>query len=104
MKQKNRIILLASVLELGHPDNAGKSLADIIVFLLSRIKPEKRQAAKYKMIQKIRTLMPNEISGKNMPEYSSIGQSISFIKNVLAGHDSAYVMSVLESIIRNLGI
>jgi hypothetical protein len=103
MKQKDRIILLASTLELGHPDNAGKSLADIVLFLLSRIPEEKRQSARFKMIQKIRTLMPNEIAGKNMPDYSSIGQSISFIKNVLAGHDSGYVMAVLESIIRNLG-
>ena len=66
MKQIDRIILLASVLELGHPDNAGKSLADIILFLLSRVPEEKRQSAKYKMIQKIRTLMPNEIAGKDM--------------------------------------
>jgi len=103
MKQIDRIILLASTLELGHPDNAGKSIADIILFLISRIPEGKRYSAKYKMIQKIRTLMPNEIAGKKMPDYSSIGQSISFIKNVLAGHDSGYVMAVLDSIVRNLG-
>lgn len=103
MKQEDRIILLASVLELGHPDNAGKSLADIVKFLLTRLPVGKRQNAKYKMIQKIRSLIPNEIAGKDMPDYSSIGQSISFIKNVLAGHNSGYVVAVLESIIRNLG-
>ena len=56
------------------------------------------------MITKIRALIPNEIAGKNIPDYSSVGKSISFIKNVLAGHDSGYVRAVLDSIIRNLGI
>ena len=104
MKRKNRIILLASTLDLGHPDNAGKSIADIIKFLMSRIPEGKRQSAVYKMINKIRALMPNEIAGKNMPDYSSLGQSLSFIKNVLAGHDAGYVRSVLDSVVRNLGI
>ena len=104
MKREDRIILLASTLDLGHHDAAGKSIADIIKFLISRIPLEKRQKAIYKMITKIRALIPNEIAGKNMPDYSSVGQSISFIKNVLAGHDSGYVRAVLDSIIRNLGI
>ena len=50
----DRVIKLANVLELGDPDVAGKSLADIALFLLKRIPEHKRPEAIRKMIIKIR--------------------------------------------------
>ncbi len=96
------MLKLASVLELGDPDMAGKSLADIAIFLLNRIPEHKRPDAIRKMIIKIRTINVDETSNKDMKDYSSMGQSLSFIKNVLSGHDKEYIRKVLDSIIRNM--
>jgi transcription termination factor NusB len=103
MKSKDRILLLASSIQLGHPDVAGKSLADIIMFLLTRIPKENRAKAIQKMKSKILNINQSEISQNEMPDYASMGQSISFIKNILAGHDPDYVRMVLDAIARNLG-
>ena len=104
MEQKriDRVIKLANVLELGDPDIAGKSLADIALFLLKRIPEHKRPEAIRKMIIKIRKMNAEEIAEKKMKDYSSMGQSLSFIKNVLSGHDKAYVRKVLDAIVRNM--
>jgi len=101
-KSAERVIKLASVLELGDPDKAGKSLADIALFLMSRIPDHKRTEAIRKMIIKIRIMNAEEISSKKMKDYSSMGQSLSFIKNVLSGHDKVYVRRVLDAIVRNM--
>lgn len=102
MNRTARILALGSALELGDPNLAGKSLADIVLFLLKRIPPHQRPNAIRKMIIKLRMLPADDISSKNMKPFSSMGQSISFIKNVLAGHDVDYVRKVLDSIVRNL--
>jgi len=101
-RQIKRILALGSALDLGDPDNAGKSLAGIVMFLLRRIPPDKRPNAIRKMIIKFRTIGVEDIAAKKMGPYSSMGQSISFIKNVLAGHDVNYVRRVLDSIVRNM--
>lgn len=102
MNRIERILAFGSSIELGDPDIAGKSLADIVLFLLRRIPPHQRPKAIRSMVIKFNTLSSEEISNKNMKPFSSMGQSISFIKNVLAGHDALYVRKVLDSIIRNL--
>jgi len=98
----DRMIKLASVLDLGDPDLAGKSLADIVLFLLRRIPSGERPKAISSMIAKVRNINSQEVAGKNMGDYSSMGQSLTFIKNVLSGHDEGYVRRVLDSIIRNM--
>jgi hypothetical protein len=102
LNRVQRILALGSALELGDPNVAGKSLAEIVLFLLRRIAPHQRPNAIRKMIIKFQTLSSEEISGKDMKPFSSMGQSISFIKNVLAGHDALYVRKVLDAIVRNL--
>jgi hypothetical protein len=92
----------ASVLDLGDPDIAGKSLADIVMFLLKKIPEDGRKKAISSMIGKIRGMNSQEIANKDMGDYSSMGQSITFIKNVLAGHKESYIRRVLDSITRNL--
>lgn len=102
MNRAQRILAFGSALELGDPDLAGKSLADIVMFLLRRIPPHQRPNAIRKMIIKFRTINSEEIADKDMKPFSSMGQSISFVKNVLSGHDVQYVRRVLDAIIRNL--
>lgn len=97
-----RIIALAFYSKLGDPSVSGKNLADIIRFLMRRIPETKRGKAIGNMITKLRLLDSKDISIKKMMPYSSMGQSISLIKNVLAGYDSTYIRSVLDAIIRNL--
>lgn len=98
----DRILKLSSSIELGNPDSAGKSLADIVLFLMTRIPQDKRSKAVSSMIAKIRDINPATVAGQNMGDYSSMGQSLTFIKNVLAGHNESYVRRVLDAIIRNL--
>jgi hypothetical protein len=95
-------VKLAGTIDLGDPDLAGKSLADIVLFLLRRIPAKGRTKAVSSMISKIRDISPAETASKKMGDYSSMGQSLTFIKNVLAGHDEGYVRRVLDSIVRNL--
>jgi len=102
LNRTERILALGSAIELGDPNVAGKSLADIVIFLLRRIPEHQRPNAVRKMILKFQLLNSQEIASKNMKPFSSMGQSISFIKNVLAGHDPLYVRKVLDAIIRNM--
>lgn len=102
LNRTQRILALGSALELGDPDIAGKSLADIVLFLLKRIPAHQRPNAIRKMLIKFRTMNSEEIASKDMRPFSSMGQSISFIKNVLSGHDPLYVRRVLDAIIRNM--
>jgi len=102
MNRTQRILALGSALELGDPDIAGKSLADIVLFLLRRIPVHQRPNAIRKMLIKFRIMNSEEIASKDMRPFSSMGQSISFIKNVLSGHDPLYVRRVLDAIIRNM--
>ena len=94
--------LAASTIEMGSPDTAGKGIADIVKFLLQRISPEKRLNAYKNMRDKIRKLNPVEISAKKTPASSSMGQSLTFIKTILIGHDIKYISLVLDHIIKNL--
>lgn len=99
---KRMFKLAASTIEMGSPETAGKGIADIVKFLLKRISPEKRQNAYKGMRDKIRKLNPIEISSKKTPASSSMGQSLTFIKTILIGHDINYITLVLNNIIKNL--
>lgn len=94
--------LAAATIEMGSPETAGKGIADIVKFLLQRISPENRVNAYKSMRDKIRKLQPSEISAKKTPASSSMGQSLTFIKTILIGHDIKYISSVLDNIIKNL--
>lgn len=87
-----------AIINMGNPSVAGKGLADICKFLLTRIPESGRAKALDNLRNKILVLNEYEISGKSMPAYSSLGQSLSFVQNVLHGHDPAYVRRVLNAI------
>ena len=102
IKIDKQMIKSAAISELGNATAVGKYLSNIVKFILTRIAPEKRQAAIDNMKQKIFNLDEREISDKNMPSGSALGQSITFIKHVLFGHDAQYVRETLNSIVSNL--
>lgn len=87
---------------LGEATRVGQYLADIIKFTLSRISPEKRLDSMNKVIRKIYLLNENELSNKNMPATSSMGQAITFVKHVLFAHDPQYIRTVINSIVAYL--
>lgn len=96
------IVKNAAVSELGDPRLVGKYLSDIIRFTLSRISPDKRPRAVASLKSKIYNMNENEISIKNLPPSSAIGQSITFVKHVLFNHNPRYIRDVINNIVRNL--
>lgn len=102
IKIKKDIIKEASAIELGDPKKAGKQIADIIKFLLKRISPKNRLKSIISLSNKIYNLSADEIAGKKVPPSSSMGQSITFVKNILLDHDPQYIRSVLNNIAFNL--
>jgi hypothetical protein len=102
IKISKKMIKNAAISELGNAILVGKYLADIVRFTLNRIPSEKRKTALAKLRQKIYHLNEQQIAMKTMPPYSSLGQSITFIKHVLFNHDAQYIREVLNNITRNL--
>ena len=94
--------MAAAVIEMGSPEEAGRGIADIVKFLLKRINQESRAEAVRKLRLKIWNLNENEISSKKTPSSASLGQSITFIKTILNGHQPNYIRDVLSNIVRNL--
>lgn len=102
IKLNKNLIKNAAVTELGDPRIVGKYLSDIVKFILTRIKPENRQRSIDNLKRKIYSLNENELSFKEMPASSALGQSITFIKHVLFNHNAFYIREVLNNIVRNL--
>lgn len=93
----------AATIEMGDPKRAGKSIAEIIKFLTSRIDPAHRYNSLSKLRNKIIHLDEHDIAAKETPPTASLGQSISFVKNILIGHDPAYIREILAHIYYYLG-
>lgn len=102
IKLNKDLIKNAALTELGDPKLVGKYLSDIVKFTITRIKPENRSKALESLKRKIYALNEAELSNKNLPASSSMGQSITFIKHVLFNHDAKYIREVLNNIVRNL--
>jgi hypothetical protein len=102
LKMQKKFLKNAAVAELGDPVLVGKYLADIIRFTLNRISAERRPGSIESLKQKIYNLNENEISNKNMPASSAMGQSITFVKHVLFNHDPHYIREVINNLVRNL--
>lgn len=93
----NRMFKLATgVTDIGDPNSAGKTVASIIKFLLKKIDPMSRQMSMNKLREKIWHLNELDMASKKSPVSSCIGNSISFIKNLLNGRDPKYIREVLK--------
>jgi hypothetical protein len=101
--QINKLVKIANTsIEMGDPNIAGKRLAEIIKFMLKRIKPESRPKIYEKMREKILLLNPDEISNKKTPATSAMGQSLTFLKTVLIGNEPYYIRQILINIAKNM--
>lgn len=102
IKIDTKIIKNAAISELGDAASVGKYLSDIVKFILNRLSDDGKTKAISNLKDKFFNLNENEISSKEMPPSSALGQSITFVKTVLFSHDAKYVRDVLNSLINNL--
>jgi hypothetical protein len=87
---------------LGEAALVGQYLANIVRFTLNRLPPDKRGMAVDRLRKKFYSFNAQEISQKNLPPTSSIGQSITFVKHVLFNQDPMYIREVLNHLVSNL--
>jgi hypothetical protein len=102
IKLDDSLVKNAAITELGNAQSVGKYLADMIKFIMIRISAEKRQKALNTVKHKIYYLNESDISNKNLPASSAMGQSITLVKNVLFNHNPRYVREVINNLVRNL--
>jgi hypothetical protein len=102
IKLDKEVVKTATIAELGNPEQVGKYLSEIVRFTLQRIPSEKRFKAIDTLKQKFTNLNEGEIASKQLPEFSALGQAITFVKHVLFNHDATYVREVLNSLVRSL--
>lgn len=102
LKLSKKLVKKAAITELGNPAEVGKYLSNIVKFTLNRISPENRARSIENVKRKLYNLNERELSDKNMPASSAIGQSITFVKTVLFNHDQTYIRQVLNHLVSNL--
>lgn len=102
LKINPKFIKNASISELGDPMLVGKYLSNIVRFTINKMNENKRQPALQKLKDKFLSMNPEELSKKYLPETSSIGQSITFVKHVLFNQEPSYIRQVLQSLSENL--
>jgi len=86
----------------SNPQKVGQYLAHIVKFLLRRVPEKNRSKAVSKLKGKFKSLDVNALSSKNIPAYSSMGQAITFVKNVLFNNGPGYIEKVINSLILSL--
>ncbi len=101
---QDRMMKIAQLqtLPMGNPAAAANNIVPIVRFLMQRVPPEQHQKFMEKLRQKIWNLSELQISGKRVSSGSAIGQSITFIKNVLMGHNPAYIREILKHVATKL--
>ena len=103
MSRPDRILKLAQAVDdLGDPRLTGRSIAQIVRFLLRKIPYTKRPHAMMGLRKKIWELSEYDMASKKSPNTASIGQSITFIKTLLNGKQPAYIRQVLSEVVRSL--
>lgn len=94
--------LASSAINMGDPVFAGRGIAEIVKFLLKRIDVKNRGLSQEKLKYKIWNMNEFQLSSKKSPNSAAIGNSISFVKNVLNGNNPDYIRAILKEIVRNL--
>jgi transcription termination factor NusB len=101
-KDKYTLNKIASAIDLGNPEYAGKYLADVLKFVMRRISPERRPKSLENLRKKVYYLNEYEMAGKKVPPSSAIGQSITLLKHILLEHDPKYIRNVLNSVVKHI--
>ena len=86
------------VLPMGEPSVAAANIISIVYFLMQRVPQAQQQDYMINLRGKIWNMNELEISNKNVSSGSAIGQAITFVKNVLMGHNPSYVREVLKQV------
>jgi len=94
-----KILKNAAITELGDALQISKYLASIIKLTISRMAKESRPKAISRLIEKFKNINVSEVANKKMPASAAIGQSISFVKNILFNHDATFVHNVLKNLV-----
>jgi len=79
-----------------------EQIRDIIDVMVGRMSLNSQQNAYPNIKSKLQELNISEISNKNQPGGSSIGTSISLIKNILNGRDPYFIKMVLDELSKGL--
>lgn len=93
---------VGTALDLGDPKHAGKYLADLLRFLLRRIRPEKRAKAVETLRKKVYFINEFDIASKKTPPSAAFGQSILLLKHILIEHSPQYIRGVLNNVVKFL--
>lgn len=87
---------------LGDAASAANHIIPVIRFLMDRVPSKQRNNFIEKLRQKIWNISELELSNKMVTSGSAIGQAITFVKNILMGHNPAYIREVLKHVATKL--
>lgn len=102
LKDFSKIVAIKKQAATEPPDVIADNLINIIHLLVTKIKSENQSKAIASIKQKLSTVSINDLATKNMPASSAIGQSISFVKQILFDKDPAYIKTILTKVIQKL--
>lgn len=94
-----------SVVQMEHkirPEIMAEALHNIIEFILEKVPDLKRMKRKQGLKQKIMELNTNALSTKQLPEASSIGQSLTIFKNMMFGKSPEYIEKVRSNLLKRM--
>jgi len=98
-----RIVKMAqSVIEMGDPMMAGKSIASVVKFIMKRMTDAGKTDSITNLRGKILAINEHEVASKQTPISAAMGQSIAFIKNILSGQNPEFIRQVLNNVGRFL--
>ena len=98
----DNFIKKANISHLGSAEDIGHYISNVIKFLMSKISDENKARSMSRLKGKLINLNSNELANKDMPASASIGQSITFVKNVLFNHDPSFIKEVLRHTVNKL--
>ena len=99
---QHRMQKVAQTLPMGDPASAANNIIPILRFLMQRVPQDQQYKFLEKLRKKIWNLSELQLASKHMSSGSAIGQSVTFIKNVLMGHNPAYIREVLKHVATKL--
>lgn len=99
---KKQIKLAGTILEMGNADMAGKTIANMVKYLASRMPTSEQSKVLSILRNRISKLNEYEIAAKRNPPSSALGQAIAFIKNMLSAKNAGYIRDVLNKTVDNL--
>lgn len=89
-----------TIVEMGDPILAGKTIANVIKFLIRNLPESQRNNSLKTLRDRVISLSEYEISSKEVPPSAALGQSVAFIKNMLSGKNPNYVRNVLSNTVK----